>query len=72
MTNIIEVQDLKAYYITHAYGVERTVKAVDGVSLSVKAGEVYGIAGESGCGKSSLLKVMLGAPAAADRRLRHG
>jgi peptide/nickel transport system ATP-binding protein len=61
MTNIIEVQDLKAYYITEAYGVRRTVKAVDGVSLQVKAGEVYGIAGESGCGKSSLLKVMLGA-----------
>ena len=61
MTNIIEVQDLKAYYITEAYGVQRTVKAVDGVSLQVKAGEVYGIAGESGCGKSSLLKVMLGA-----------
>jgi peptide/nickel transport system ATP-binding protein len=61
MNNIIEVSDLKAHYITQAYGVVRTVKAVDGVSLQVKEGEVFGIAGESGCGKSTLLKVMLGA-----------
>ena len=61
MTNIVEAQDLKAYYITDAYGVERTVQAVDGISIQIKAGEVYGIAGESGCGKSTLLKVLLGA-----------
>ena len=58
---IVEVNNLKAYYITNAYGVERTVKAIDDISLNVKQGEVYGIAGESGCGKSTLLRVMLGA-----------
>ena len=61
MTNIVEVNDLKAYYISRAYGVERTVKAVDGISLQIAEGETFGIAGESGCGKSTLLKVMLGA-----------
>jgi peptide/nickel transport system ATP-binding protein len=61
MTNIVEASNLKAYYITHAYGVERTVKAVDNISIQVKEGEVFGIAGESGCGKSTLLKVLLGA-----------
>lgn len=60
MTVIAEAKGLKAYYITQAYGVERTVKAVDNISLSIKEGEVYGIAGESGCGKSTLLKVLLG------------
>jgi peptide/nickel transport system ATP-binding protein len=61
MPTIVEVKDLKAYYHTHAYGVERTVKAVDGITLNIPEGQVYGIAGESGCGKSTLLKVLLGA-----------
>ncbi|NLD71384.1 MAG: ABC transporter ATP-binding protein [Chloroflexi bacterium] len=60
MTAVVEVKDLKAYYRTDAYGVRRTVQAVDGVSFEVRENEVYGIAGESGCGKSTLLKVMLG------------
>ncbi|KKB12674.1 ABC transporter [Devosia geojensis] len=57
---ILEARDLKAYYITEAFGVRRTVKAVDGVSLAIRPGEIYGIAGESGCGKSTLLKMLLG------------
>ncbi len=61
MSIIVEAKDLRAYYISKSYGVERTVKAVDGISLQVKEGEVFGIAGESGCGKSTLLKVLLGA-----------
>lgn len=61
MPTIAEAKNLKAYYITHAYGVERMVKAVDDISIQIQEGEVYGIAGESGCGKSTLLKVLLGA-----------
>src|SRR5204862_8315910 len=61
MSIIVEASNLKAYYMTRAYGVERIVKAVDDISLQVKEGEVFGIAGESGCGKSTLLKVLLGA-----------
>jgi peptide/nickel transport system ATP-binding protein len=60
MTVIVEANQLKAYYITRAFGVERTVKAVDNISLQIKEGEIFGIAGESGCGKSTLLKVLLG------------
>jgi peptide/nickel transport system ATP-binding protein len=60
MSTLVNAQDLKAYYITKAYGVERTVKAVDDVTIAIQEGEVYGLAGESGCGKSTLLKVMLG------------
>ena len=44
----LSVTDLKTHFFTRA-GI---VKAVDGVSLSVKPGEVLGLVGESGCGKS--------------------
>jgi peptide/nickel transport system ATP-binding protein len=60
MNNVVEINDLKAYYVTEAYGVKRTVRAVDGVTLAIRENEIYGIAGESGCGKSTLLKVFLG------------
>jgi peptide/nickel transport system ATP-binding protein len=56
----VTVEDLRAHYVTEAYGVRRTVHAVDDVSLRIEQGEVYGIAGESGCGKTTLLKVLLG------------
>lgn len=48
MTNILEVRDLKTYFFTD----KGTVKAVDGVSYTLKEGQTLGIVGESGCGKS--------------------
>ncbi len=45
---LLEVKDLRTYFFTR----EGTVKAVDGVSLSVRRGEIRGLVGESGCGKS--------------------
>ncbi|MEM7533292.1 MAG: ABC transporter ATP-binding protein [Chloroflexota bacterium] len=45
---VLSVRNLQ----THFFSREGTVKAVDGVSFDVKQGEILGIAGESGCGKS--------------------
>ena len=45
---ILEVKGLKTYFYTE----DGVVKAVDGVDFSVKPGEVLGLVGESGCGKS--------------------
>jgi oligopeptide transport system ATP-binding protein len=47
-TNLLDVSNLQTYFYTRG-GV---VKAVDGVSFSIGAGETLGIVGESGCGKS--------------------
>ncbi|MBP1693392.1 MAG: putative transporter ATP-binding protein [Chloroflexi bacterium] len=58
---ILEVKDLKTYFYTDV-GV---VKAVDGVDFKIKHGEVLGLVGESGCGKSvTSLSIMrlVGAP----------
>ncbi|MCC6187913.1 MAG: ABC transporter ATP-binding protein [Anaerolineales bacterium] len=46
--NILEVRQLKTYFYTE----DGIVQAVDGVDLTVRRGEVLGLVGESGCGKS--------------------
>ncbi len=55
MTILLEVRDLKTQFHTDA----GLVKAVDGVSFHINKGEIVGLVGESGCGKSvSQLSVM--------------
>ncbi len=46
--DLLTVKNLKTYFFTE----DGVVRAVDGVDFSVKAGEVLGLVGESGCGKS--------------------
>lgn len=42
--------------VTKVYGNKTQVKALNGISLSVKAGEIFGIIGKSGAGKSTLVR----------------
>nr|MBC7245354.1 ABC transporter ATP-binding protein [Chloroflexota bacterium] len=52
---LLAVRDLKVHFFLD----EGTVKAVDGVSFDVFPGQVLGIVGESGCGKSVAMKAVL-------------
>ena len=60
---LVEVEGLKKYYpirggiITHTVG---EIRAVDDISFSVKKGETLGLVGESGCGKSTVGRQLVG------------
>ena len=57
MTTLISIRSLKKYFPIHKGFLSKntkTVKAVDGVSLDIGHGEILGLVGESGCGKTTL------------------
>ena len=54
---ILEVEGLKQYF---EISEELTIKAVDGVSFKIHDGEVFGLVGETGCGKSTIARAVSG------------
>lgn len=56
MENVLEVKGLRTYYYTRRH----IIPAVDDVSFTLKAGEVIGVVGESGCGKSTVARSIVG------------
>jgi oligopeptide transport system ATP-binding protein len=80
---ILELADIKAHFPVKRGFIRRrhvgTVKAVDGVTLTLHRGEVLGLVGESGCGKSTLARAIMqltpttgGAVLLEGKNLTHG
>ncbi len=60
---LLDVQDMRVHFPVKAggglFGKTKPLKAVNGVSFDLKAGETLGVVGESGCGKSTLARAVL-------------
>ena len=61
--NLLEVESLRVSFRTEA----GTARVLDGVNLALRAGEIMGLVGESGCGKTTLANAILGILAANAR-----
>src|SRR5215468_3606467 len=59
---LLDIEDLHVWYELRRFGFGHAgyVKAVDGVTFQLEEGETVAVVGESGCGKSSLMKTILG------------
>lgn len=62
MKTLLRTHALRKYYPVKAgaFGSQLQLKAVDGVDLHLAEGETVGVAGESGCGKSTIAKLLMG------------
>lgn len=60
MDPLLEVKDLKKYFpVKRGIGERVALRAVDGVSFEIRRGETLGLVGESGCGKSTVARLIL-------------
>src|SRR6516164_1595271 len=65
---LLRVEDLRRYFDVSRPSVERllqrkkraTLKAVDGITFEIRRGETFALVGESGCGKSTVARLVVG------------
>jgi peptide/nickel transport system ATP-binding protein len=69
-TPLLEVEDLQVAYPSPAGAAKEPLRAVDGVSFALARGETLGLVGESGCGKSSLARALVGLERPRSGRVR--
>lgn len=73
MSALLNVRDLACQYrVTGQRGEKLWLHAVDGVSFKLDAGRTLGVVGESGCGKSTTAKLVLGLQPASRGRITFG
>lgn len=58
--DVLSIRDLRIHYTVREGFRKKTLKAVNGLDLSIKPGECLGLVGESGCGKSTLASAIMG------------
>ncbi|TYB88648.1 ABC transporter ATP-binding protein [Oceaniovalibus sp. ACAM 378] len=68
---VLDIRNLSKAYHVRRGGKNHEVRAVDDISLAVRAGETLGIVGESGCGKSSLARAVMGLTRADGGKVIH-
>lgn len=62
MSSILQIKNLKVYFPVKGsvFSAPKFIKAIDDITFDINSGEILGIVGESGCGKSSLAKALVG------------
>ncbi len=62
MDTVVELKNVKKYFTKRVFfgAAKEQVRAVDGISFTVEKGKTFGLVGESGCGKSTIAKSIVG------------